>query len=99
MATLSQQLSEMGAIPFPQLTFLKAKPVLKDIAAITSEQAIDKEVKKLSSQEADALMKTLYVGLANDSGNSSVYFKWHAALYQAAGPGTVIRTLTEQKSE
>ena len=94
--SLVQHLDELSAIPFPDLTNLKCRSALTEIAGMTNDSVIDKEIKKLNAAQSDTLMKVIYVGLANDSKNSNAYFKWHSLLYQNAGVGAIVRTLNDK---
>lgn len=81
---------------FAQITFFAAREVVKELLATSSEQAIERTVQQLTSPQRDVLMKVVYVSLANDSKNSTTFFKWHAAVYKVSGPASIMRVLTDK---
>jgi hypothetical protein len=94
---LAAALDKLAPLHFPQITFFAARDVVKELTASSaSETAIEKCVHGLSSAHQDILMKVLYVALSSDAKNSTVYLKWHGALYAAAGPGAIMRVLTDK---
>lgn len=93
---LREQLDRVAPVRFPDMTMVNARDALREIQAAPNETVITKEVEGLSDAQRDTLMKVVYVGLANDYKNSSVYFKWHAALFAAAGPGSIVRVMTDK---
>lgn len=93
---LPQLLDEVGHIPFSAMSFLAAKPVAKELCACGSDSAMNAELKRLTDAQHDTLMKVVYCCLANDHKNSSVYFKWHGALFVQAGSGAILRCLTDK---
>jgi hypothetical protein len=97
MATaLAAALEKLAPLHFPQITFFAAREVVRELSASSSDAAIEKHISGLSSAHQDVLMKVLYVALASDSKNSTLYLKWHSALYTAAGPGAIMRVLTDK---
>lgn len=97
MATaLAAALEKLVPLHFPQITFFAARDVVKELSASSSEAAIEKHVNSLSSAHQDVLMKVLYVAMSSDCKNSTLYLKWHSALYTVAGPGAIMRVLTDK---
>lgn len=96
MSLIGQLLDEAGSTLYPQLTFLAVKPIVKEMCACPNDQVMNNEIKRLSDSQLDALMKVVYCCLANDSKNSPIYFKWHAAVFAQAGSGSILRVLTDK---
>ena len=71
---------------------------LKELVKVAGggDAAITKEISKLDQKQQDTLMKVVYVGLKADPSNSSAFLKWHALLFEKAGVGAIIRTLTDK---
>jgi actin related protein 2/3 complex subunit 5 len=102
MATtsLAEAVARVAPLHFPQMTFLATKEVHGALLALgTSDAVMEREIGKLSLEHRDVLMKVLYVCLAADTKNSSSYLKWHGAMYEAAGPGSICRVLTDKPQE
>lgn len=91
---LGAALDKLSAQHFPQMTFLHIKDVTKEMLSANADP--ERSCKSLNTEQLDTLMKSVYVALANDAKNSTVYLKWHGAVYAAAGPGAVIRVLTDK---
>lgn len=82
---------------FSDMNLVSVNSVLKVInAGSSSADAIRKAVQELDDYQHDTLMKVLYVGMAKDFKQSSTYFKWHAALYEIAGAGTIVRVIADK---
>ncbi len=96
--SLVQQLDAIAEQHFSDMSTRTVRDALKEVAKNTADAAIAKEIGKLTPEQQGSLMKVVYVGLASDPANSAVYLKWHAALFEAAGPGAIIRTLTDKSS-
>jgi len=97
MASLADKLDELSALHFAEMTMVKVRPVATDMMDAGGSDAVIKgELDKLEPYQVDVLMKAVYVCLANDCKNSAVYFKWHAALHDRGGPGSIVRTLTDK---
>mmetsp|Transcript_39412 Transcript_39412/g.45854 ORF Transcript_39412/g.45854 Transcript_39412/m.45854 type:complete len:112 (+) Transcript_39412:40-375(+) len=96
IAPLVTALEKIASLHFPQITFFNAREVVKEMLATSSEQSIDRSVQQLSSPMRDVLMKVVYVALSSDPKNSTTFFKWHAAIYKAAGPGSILRVVTDK---
>lgn len=96
MAALANALDTLEKIEFNRMNTRNCRDALKEITKTTAENTIKAEIAKLSDGQRDALMKVVYVGLSNDPASSAALLKWHALLFEVAGPGSIIRTLTSQ---
>jgi hypothetical protein len=81
---------------FADMTLTSLRDVLKEVQANGTEAAIAKELERLSPAQMDTLMKAVYIGLAKDSKNSSIYFRWHNALFKTAGSGSIVRVIADK---
>ena len=93
--SFASQLDKLATIAFPQLTFLICRDVVKEMQG-ANETVMKNEMARLNDAQKDILMKVIYVALGNDCKNSPLYFKWHAALYEAAGVGSIVRVITDK---
>jgi hypothetical protein len=94
---LAAALDKLGPLHFPQITYLAAKDVLREVLQIAGNDAvIERELQRLTEQQLDTMMKVIYCALNADSKNSSVFLKWHAAVYAAAGPGAIVRVISDK---
>lgn len=59
---------------------------------------IDSVVGKLSEAQLDLLMKYIYRVLETGEFNSVPVFKWHKAVRDKAGIGSIVRALVERKT-
>ncbi|OZJ02202.1 hypothetical protein BZG36_04749 [Bifiguratus adelaidae] len=56
-------------------------------------------VKALSKDEQDVLMKYIYAGLAKpELFNPAVLLGWHEKLVEVAGPGSIVRVMTDRRT-
>ena len=94
--SLGSLLSKYEPEHFSEMTYLTVKDVIKELQGITNETVMQNEIKKLAPEQLDVLMKVVYIGLANDCRNSTIYFKWHAAVYEHGSSGCIIRTITDK---
>lgn len=85
---------------FDQMNSRVCRDALKELVKVagSGDAAIGKEIAKLDQQQQDTLMKIVYVGLSSDPSNSAAFLKWHAALFEKAGAGAIIRTLTDKSN-
>lgn len=49
----------------------------------------------LDPDEADVLLKYVYRALSTPSDKAAAWLRWHAALVERAGPGAIMRVITE----
>eukprot|EP00672_Neobodo_designis_P022452 CAMPEP_0174850040 /NCGR_PEP_ID=MMETSP1114-20130205/18756_1 /TAXON_ID=312471 /ORGANISM="Neobodo designis, Strain CCAP 1951/1" /LENGTH=102 /DNA_ID=CAMNT_0016084463 /DNA_START=37 /DNA_END=345 /DNA_ORIENTATION=+ len=96
MAGLVAALDAAAEQHFSDMTLVTVRDALKEVQSSPSEAAATKAVAELTPAQQDTLMKVIYVGLAKDHKNSSVYFRWHAALYEAAGAGAIVRVIADK---
>ena len=96
--SLAQALDAVADQHFSDMSSRTVRDTLKEVSKVSGDAAITKAITNLSQQQQDVLMKVVYVGLSSDPGNSSVYLKWHASLFEVAGPGAIIRTLTDKSN-
>jgi hypothetical protein len=96
MAGLAAALDGAVEQHFSDMSLVTVRDVLKEMQGSPTEAAATKIVAELDATQQDTLMKAVYVGLAKDHKNSSVYFRWHAALYEAAGPGAIVRVIADK---
>ena len=90
-------LDKLAPLHFPQITYLAAKDVVREILTIAgNDTIIERELQRLNEQQLDTMMKVIYVSLNTDSKNSSVYLKWHAAVYAISGPGAIVRVIADK---
>ena len=68
------------------------------VRALTGVKEADlgKTLESLSDTEIDTALKFVYWGLSTGQ-NAPILLKWHAAIVDKAGVGSVMRTLTERK--
>lgn len=95
-SNLAVALDKLSALHFPQITFFAARDVVKELLATSADAAMERHVQQLTSDQQDVLMKVLYCALASDPKNSTAFLKWHGALYSVAGPGTIMRVLSDK---
>lgn len=62
------------------------------------DNEIEAMVAKLSESQADILMKYIYRCLESGESNSVALFKWHKAVKDKFGIGSIIRALVERKT-
>ncbi|KAF9186564.1 hypothetical protein BGZ51_001918 [Haplosporangium sp. Z 767] len=56
-------------------------------------------VKNLTFEEQDVLMKYLYAGMAApEQNNSGALLAWHEKLTEVAGPGCIVRVITDRRT-
>jgi hypothetical protein len=97
MSILGAALDKLSPLHFPQITYLAAKDVLREVLTIAGNDTVmDRELQRLNEQQQDTMMKVLYCALNADSKNSSVFLKWHAALYAITGPGAIVRVISDK---
>lgn len=73
---------------------------LLTILNTTKSTEIPSVVKALSQDSQDTLMKYLYKGMAIPGAgdvSGSVLLGWHEKLTEAAGPGCIVRTMTDRR--
>lgn len=96
--SLGDLIDKVASLHFAQMDYFAVRDIVKEISKISVEPVIQREIAKLSVGQVDVLMKIVYVALANDCPNSVVYFKWHAALYEVGGAGSIMRTLCDKEA-
>jgi hypothetical protein len=97
MSIIGAALDKLSPLHFPQITYLAAKDVLREILAVAgNDTVIERELQRLNEQQLDVMMKVIYCALNADSKNSSVFLKWHAAVYAIAGPGAIVRVISDK---
>jgi hypothetical protein len=96
MSALVTALDALSGQHFNVMSSRTCRDALKELAKAPTEAAIAKEVQRLTPAQLDTLVKVVYVGLAADPSASAVFFKWHAAAFEAGGTGAIIRTLTSK---
>eukprot|EP00455_Lapot_gusevi_P054474 TRINITY_DN873_c0_g1_i1.p1 TRINITY_DN873_c0_g1~~TRINITY_DN873_c0_g1_i1.p1 ORF type:complete len:134 (+),score=41.12 TRINITY_DN873_c0_g1_i1:169-570(+) len=70
-----------------------ADVVLRIFPAVNDVNAA---VESLSPAELDNVLKYVYVGLSSGQ-NALALLKWHATIIEKAGPGAIMRVLTEKR--
>jgi hypothetical protein len=94
---LASAVDMVSHLHFPEMTPSTVRDVTKELLALANnETVVEKELSMMNSDQLDVLMKVIYVGLAGDFKNSASYLKWHAAAYEKAGPGAIVRTLSDK---
>lgn len=94
---LASAVDKIASLAFPQMTPLSVKDVTKELLALASNDAIiEKELSMMNSAQLDTLMKVIYVCLKGDYKNSTIYLKWHGLVYEKAGAGSIVRTISEK---
>ena len=96
MAALPTALDSVESIEFPRMTPRNVREVLKELTAAPAEAVMRKEISRLTPAQQDTLMKVIYVGLGGDPAAATTLQKWHALLFEVAGPGSIVRTLTDK---
>ena len=96
MARLADHLDTLEPTAFNQMNSRNCREALKEVSKTTADATIKAEIAKLSDSQKDVLMKVVYVGLSSDPAAAPTFLKWHAILFEASGPGAIIRTLTSQ---
>lgn len=69
----------------------------KVIAAVPDKD-ISRMLEQLSHDDWDLLMKYLYRAMASAGKTSPALLKWHGALSELAGIGSIVRVLTDKKT-
>ncbi|RNF03584.1 ARP2/3 complex subunit [Trypanosoma rangeli] len=96
MPELAQLLDKLHTTHFSDMTFSTVSTIANYIKGHANNSSnIDENINTLSTNQQDTLMKVLYCCLANDSGSSATYFRWHEKLYRTAGSGAIIRVMTD----
>ncbi|KAA6386687.1 MAG: hypothetical protein EZS28_017787 [Streblomastix strix] len=73
--------------------------VLAAISGVKDAQTeINSVVEGLQSPQVDALMRAVYVGLEKGD-NCTALLKWHGALYDKGGVGSIVRFMCDNKKE
>jgi len=68
------------------------------LMAIKTSQ-IDGAVAQLDNERTDILMKFIYRGFESPSEGSSAHLlQWHDRIFSQAGPGSIVRVLTDKKT-
>lgn len=95
--SLASLLDKAAPLHFSQMDYFAVRDTCKELVKLAaSETLMTKEAEALSETQHETAMKVVHVGLANDSPNSSAYFKWHAHLYDVCGPGVIMRVLSDK---
>lgn len=77
---------------------LNAAIVTTAMAAV-KDVDLKASVESLSLAECDVLMKYIYRGLSAPSPHTALFLRWHAAVTAHAGPGTIVRVITDKARE
>lgn len=94
---LAASIDKIAHLHFPQMTPSAVRDVTKELLAFANnESVVEKELSRMNSEQLDVLMKVIYVGLSGDYKNSAAFLKWHSATYEKAGPGAIVRTLSDK---
>ncbi|KAJ9453824.1 Actin-related protein 2/3 complex subunit 5 [Diplonema papillatum] len=96
--SLASKLDALKDTPFSIMSKPDANPALNLLLKVDKESKIEEEVKDLSTEQLDILMKVIYKGLASGK-NSNTLFKWHGVVADVGGQGCIIRTLTDKAPE
>ena len=83
---------------FQDMSMVTIRDIIKELQTAPNDAVVAKEVEALTPTQRDTLMKSVYVGLANDCKNSTTYFKWHAAVYAVGGAGCIVRVISDKPS-
>jgi len=73
-----------------------AKVVFKVMVAV-SDKDIEDVLANFNPVTLDLLMKYVYKGLQNHE-HSTHGFKWHSAILEKTGLGSIVRTMTDRKT-
>ena len=82
------------------MTPSSVRDVSKELLGLSGNDAIiERELALMSPEQLDVLMKVIYVCLKGDYKNSTAYLKWHGLVYDKAGAGAIIRTISERSAK
>jgi len=94
---LPKALQAALAIPIPKDEKLKLSVTqcVSGVLSAVKEADIAKTIDGLSVEERSAAMKFVYRGMATGQ-NCTQMLKWHAALYDKDGAGSIMRVLVDR---
>eukprot|EP00759_Apiculatamorpha_spiralis_P007319 PhF_6_TR14330/c0_g1_i1/m.22983/K05754/ARPC5; actin related protein 2/3 complex, subunit 5 len=95
--SLGANLDAIGKISFPKMISGDCSKVVADLTKPgLSDEAMKTLVKGLTDDQADTLMKVIYISL-RDEKNTQVMFKWHALVSEEFGLGTIVRCMSDKE--
>lgn len=97
---LAAAVDKVSSYAFPDMTPTVVKDVTRELLGLAGNDAIiERELSLMSGEQLDVLMKVIYVCLKGDYKNSTTYLKWHGMVYDKAGAGSIIRTISEKSDK
>ena len=76
---------------------MKAVQQVKSILSAIKEPEMKTLCESMDERQLDILMQYVYACMSTGE-NGALFLKWHAAVYNAAGVGSIVRALSDRHS-